>query len=610
MATKKTVSNTTLNKWNEDDEKRWRVVERETKFEQIDVGSWTGQAAAIVNDIETSTINAIQGTTYLEENFNSKTSTKEVFLAPPDDVTYPAFIESEELNEKTSPVDVIEKRTNLEEIHISGTTPKEATHPSVIGIEKAIDLTIPGDTIERKTTLEKIDVFGTNSAEVIERKTKIEDIHVSGTHPGGTDDNIYPVFIGPEKVIEETFPIDVAERRINSETIYISGTTPGDVIERCTNSEMMFVKKATIPDDTNNFPVVETENVNEKISPVEVTERRTNLEKIHISGTTKETTNPSGISVIGQEIVNEKTSPIEVIEKRTNRENILISGTAPDDTTIKRYSTVSVTGKENVYEETSSVQVINGKTNLETTYITETNLDDATNNAVIEPENANKETSPVELVETGKKLEKISILGPTPNDRFNATRLSVYGPEEVNEENSSVEVNEINTKRESTYLSNSASYNAMHSTLIESENVEQTSANVQRPSRHSCPPDVGQENVNQVGSDKKMLNMSLTHPGAHCLRGMDISMDFGSLQYRERREVQWINICNTAKDEMREWKLSNMRLPNLMGSNQNKPGRRNEVLLYILSGILALLLAVAFSWYFDYVPAQFEDISD
>ena len=50
--TTKTISNTTLNKWNEDDEKRWRVVERETKFEQIDVGSWTGQAAAIVNDIE------------------------------------------------------------------------------------------------------------------------------------------------------------------------------------------------------------------------------------------------------------------------------------------------------------------------------------------------------------------------------------------------------------------------------------------------------------------------------------------------------------------------------------------------------------------------------
>ena len=41
MATKKTISNTTLNKWNEDDEKIWRVVERQIKLEKIDIDSWT-----------------------------------------------------------------------------------------------------------------------------------------------------------------------------------------------------------------------------------------------------------------------------------------------------------------------------------------------------------------------------------------------------------------------------------------------------------------------------------------------------------------------------------------------------------------------------------------
>ena len=42
MATKKTISNTTLNKWNEDDDgKIWRVVERQIKLDKIDIDSWT-----------------------------------------------------------------------------------------------------------------------------------------------------------------------------------------------------------------------------------------------------------------------------------------------------------------------------------------------------------------------------------------------------------------------------------------------------------------------------------------------------------------------------------------------------------------------------------------
>ena len=124
----------------------------------------------------------------------------------------------------------------------------------------------------------------------------------------------------------------------------------------------------------------------------------------------------------------------------------------------------------------------------------------------------------------------------------------------------------------------------------------QISSDVEKSwARHSCPPGFVQK-TNQVGGAKTMLNSSMTHPGAGCLRGMDISMNFGSLQYRERREVQWINFYNTTNDKMQEWKLSKMNLPDLFESSKNKIAR-GKVLLYILSGIL-LLLAVAIAWYF------------
>ena len=41
MLTTKSISNTTLNKWNEDDERRWRVVERQKKLDQTGISSKT-----------------------------------------------------------------------------------------------------------------------------------------------------------------------------------------------------------------------------------------------------------------------------------------------------------------------------------------------------------------------------------------------------------------------------------------------------------------------------------------------------------------------------------------------------------------------------------------
>ena len=47
------------------------------------------------------------------------------------------------------------------------------------------------------------------------------------------------------------------------------------------------------------------------------------------------------------------------------------------------------------------------------------------------------------------------------------------------------------------------------------------------------------------------LNLAKTlAENAGCLRGMDISMDCGSLPYRERREVRWIEQINMAKEEI------------------------------------------------------------
>ena len=41
MLATKSISNTTLNKWNEDDERRWRVVERQNKLDQTGISSNT-----------------------------------------------------------------------------------------------------------------------------------------------------------------------------------------------------------------------------------------------------------------------------------------------------------------------------------------------------------------------------------------------------------------------------------------------------------------------------------------------------------------------------------------------------------------------------------------
>merc|ERR1712142_211202 len=143
MATKKTISNTTLNKWNEDDDgKIWRVVERQIKLDKIDIDSWT----AAVDQIGTLPVKLVEKKTNLEKirafgttHTSDDTTNEEDRIsgtAPEDAAISSAIIVSgqEDINKETVPVDLIEKKTNLERIHLLGTTPGKTTDPTVISI--------------------------------------------------------------------------------------------------------------------------------------------------------------------------------------------------------------------------------------------------------------------------------------------------------------------------------------------------------------------------------------------------------------------------------------------------------------------------------------------
>ena len=85
---------------------------------------------------------------------------------------------------------------------------------------------------------------------------------------------------------------------------------------------------------------------------------------------------------------------------------------------------------------------------------------------------------------------------------------------------------------------------------------------------------------------------------AGCLRGMEISMDCGSLPYRERREVDWIEQSNKAKEEIQAF------LPNVSETDQDGSNFGFlDIMPYALGGILLLLaigVALYTSFYYSY----------
>ena len=238
----------------------------------------------------------------------------------------------------------------------------------------------------------------------------------------------------------------------------------------------------------------------------------------------------------------------------------------------------------------SPIEVTEGKTNLDKIYTSATNSDDATHPTVIGMEKV-KEVR-VKIFQLFYSLEVMY-----------AIRCYLFHLQ-------TSKLTEKKTNLEKTLISKTKSKVTTHSTVIGLEKDKEVSIKLCIPTLYfyqflnfmylfysQTSSVIGLEKFKEVDTDKNNLNTSLTNPGAHCLRGMDISMDCGSHQYRERREVQWINFCKTTKDEIQDWKLSNMSLPNLLGPYEAKRSRGNEVILYILSGSL-LFLAAALGWYF------------
>ena len=77
---------------------------------------------------------------------------------------------------------------------------------------------------------------------------------------------------------------------------------------------------------------------------------------------------------------------------------------------------------------------------------------------------------------------------------------------------------------------------------------------------------------------------------AGCLRGMEISMDCGSLPYRERREVHWIEQINKAKEEIQAC------LPLSETDEDGSNFEFSDIIPYAIGGIF-LLLAIGVALY-------------
>ena len=122
----------------------------------------------------------------------------------------------------------------------------------------------------------------------------------------------------------------------------------------------------------------------------------------------------------------------------------------------------------------------------------------------------------------------------------------------------------------------------------------------------SLPGNIGAGSQGKLGLNKRSrsltgsLSNEMTTVGlnsaktlaenAGCLRGMEISMDCGSLPYRERREVHWIEQINNAKEEIQAC------LP-LSETDQDGSNFEFSVMIpYAVGGIL-LLVAVGVALY-------------
>ena len=86
---------------------------------------------------------------------------------------------------------------------------------------------------------------------------------------------------------------------------------------------------------------------------------------------------------------------------------------------------------------------------------------------------------------------------------------------------------------------------------------------------------------------------------AGCLRGMEISMDCGSLPYRERREVHWIEQINKAKEEIQAC----LPLSETSTTETDQDGSNfgfSVMIPFAIGGIL-LLLAIGLALYLHFI---------
>ena len=87
---------------------------------------------------------------------------------------------------------------------------------------------------------------------------------------------------------------------------------------------------------------------------------------------------------------------------------------------------------------------------------------------------------------------------------------------------------------------------------------------------------------------------------AGCLRGMEISMECGSLPYRERREVHWIEQINKAKEEIQAC----LPLSETSTTETDQDGSNfgfSVMIPSIAIGGILLLLAVGLALYLHFI---------
>ena len=86
---------------------------------------------------------------------------------------------------------------------------------------------------------------------------------------------------------------------------------------------------------------------------------------------------------------------------------------------------------------------------------------------------------------------------------------------------------------------------------------------------------------------------------AGCLRGMEISMDCGSLPYRERREVHWIEQINKAKEEIQA--CLPLSETSTTETDQDGSNFGFSVMIPFAVGEILLLLAIGLAIYLHFI---------